>query len=59
MSRRQRQFSCALIPHTLKVTTMGLKQPGDPVNLETDLLGKYVEKFLAERLGQAGQAGEL
>jgi riboflavin synthase len=37
-------FSVALIPHTLTVTTLGLKGPGDPVNLETDLLAKYVWK---------------
>lgn len=38
------RFSVALIPHTLKVTTLGLLQPGDPVNLETDLLAKYVQQ---------------
>src|SRR5690606_21576414 len=41
------RFSIALIPHTLDVTTLGLLQPGDVVNLETDLLAKYVEKQLA------------
>jgi riboflavin synthase len=40
------RFSVALIPHTLSVTTLGFKQPGDAVNLETDVLGKYVVKFL-------------
>ena len=40
------RFSVALIPHTLKVTTLGRKQPGDTVNLETDLLAKYVQKQL-------------
>lgn len=40
------RFSVALIPHTLKVTTLGQLQPGDPVNLETDLLAKYVEQQL-------------
>ena len=38
------RFSVALIPHTLKITTLGRLQPGDPVNLETDILAKYVEK---------------
>ncbi|MGB0909268.1 MAG: riboflavin synthase [Nitrospirales bacterium] len=40
--------SCAvaIIPHTAKVTTMGLKQVGDSVNLESDLIGKYVERML-------------
>jgi riboflavin synthase len=40
------RFSVALIPHTLKVTTLGFLAPGDPVNLETDLLAKYVERQL-------------
>lgn len=39
-------FSVALIPHTLAVTTLGNRRPGDPVNLETDILAKYVEKLL-------------
>lgn len=45
----RRRFSCALIPHTLKMTTLGLKGPGAAVNLEADLIGKYIEKFVAER----------
>jgi len=40
------RFSVALIPHTLDVTTLGKLTPGDPVNLETDVLAKYVEKQL-------------
>jgi riboflavin synthase len=40
------RFSVALIPHTLANTTLGFKQAGDPVNLETDLLAKYVWKCL-------------
>jgi riboflavin synthase len=46
------RFSVALIPHTLAVTTLGRLAVGDTVNLETDLLAKYVEKCLA-----AGRAG--
>ena len=42
----QQRFSVALIPHTLQVTTLGRLQPGDPVNLETDLLAKYVQQQL-------------
>ncbi len=41
-------FSVALIPHTLAVTTLGFKSVGASVNLETDLLAKYVWKCLAE-----------
>jgi riboflavin synthase len=40
------RFSVALIPHTLACTTLGFKQPGAAVNLETDLLAKYVWKCL-------------
>ncbi|HJU06045.1 MAG TPA: riboflavin synthase [Nitrospiraceae bacterium] len=42
-------FGVAIIPHTAKVTTLGLKQSGDLVNLESDLIGKYVERLLQER----------
>ena len=45
----EKGFSVAIIPHTAKVTTLGLKQPGDSVNLESDLIGKYVERLLQER----------
>ena len=44
-----RRFSVALIPHTLKLTTLGLKGPGAAVNVESDLLVKYVERILAGR----------
>jgi riboflavin synthase len=39
-------FSVALIPHTLSVTTLGFRQMGDHVNLETDVLAKYVQRSL-------------
>lgn len=39
-------FSVAIIPHTAKVTTLGRVQPGDSINLETDLMGKYVERLV-------------
>jgi riboflavin synthase len=44
--RRDDAFDIAVIPHTLAVTTLGPKQPGDPVNLEVDVLAKYVERLL-------------
>jgi riboflavin synthase len=44
------RFSVALIPYTLQITTLGRLQIGDPVNLETDVLAKYVEKQLSARL---------
>ena len=43
------RFSVALIPHTLETTTLGLRKQGDPVNLETDVIAKYVERLLRER----------
>ncbi len=43
---RRDGFDVALIPHTLEVTTLGERSPGDPVNLEADVLGKYVKKYL-------------
>jgi riboflavin synthase len=39
-------FEVALIPHTLQATTLGMLQADQPVNLETDVLAKYVEKLL-------------
>ncbi|MBH0185643.1 MAG: riboflavin synthase [Nitrospira sp.] len=45
----EHSFNIAIIPHTAKVTTLGLKQGNDPVNLESDLIGKYVERLLQER----------
>ncbi|MEV7702836.1 riboflavin synthase [Streptomyces sp. NPDC088922] len=49
-------FTISLIPTTLALTTLGLKQPGDPVNLEVDVLAKYVERLLAH--GSGPGAGE-
>jgi riboflavin synthase len=48
-------FGVAVIPHTLRHTTLGGKRVGDPVNLEADLLGKHVARFLAARWGAAGR----
>lgn len=43
-----RQFTVALIPETLERTTLGALKPGMPVNLEGDMLGKYVLRFLQQ-----------
>jgi riboflavin synthase len=48
-------FDVALIPHTLAVTTLGRLAPGARVNLEADVLGKYVRRYLA-RVGLAPAA---
>jgi riboflavin synthase len=42
-------FEVALVPHTLAATTLGGLAAGDPVNLEPDVLAKYVERLLAQR----------
>ena len=43
-----KSFSVQIIPHTAGATTIGMKQIGDPVNIETDLIGKYVERFVRD-----------
>lgn len=54
-----RQFSVSIIPHTLAITTLGRLQPGGKVNLEVDLIGKYVEKLLSPQAEDAsGQPAE-
>lgn len=50
---RDGSFDVAVIPHTFAETTLGDRKAGDRVNLEVDLLGKYVERLLAARLGDA------
>jgi riboflavin synthase len=40
-------FDVALVRHTLDVTTLGILKPGDPVNLEVDVLAKYVERLIS------------
>jgi riboflavin synthase len=48
----EESFTVSLIPETLARTTLGLKQPGDPVNLEVDVIAKYVERLLDAREGE-------
>jgi riboflavin synthase len=55
VSARAGGFDVALIPHTLAITTLGEKRPGDRVNLEADVLGKYVRRYL-EKLAPRGAA---
>jgi riboflavin synthase len=40
------RLEVSIIPHTAGMTTVGFKRTGEPVNIETDLIGKYVERFL-------------
>jgi riboflavin synthase len=43
---RPGEFDVSIIPHTANLTTVGIKQSGEAVNIETDMIGKYVERFL-------------
>ena len=51
------RFSVSVIPHTAAVTALGRKRSGDVVNLETDIIGKYVEKLLRPAEPAAPRAG--
>ena len=51
-------FSIAMIPHTAKLTTLGFKSAGESVNLEADIIGKYVERLLSGRV-EGGVSLEL
>jgi riboflavin synthase len=53
------RFSVSIIPHTLAVTTLGELKPGDGVNVEVDIIGKYVEKLLMERSAQPEESGRI
>ena len=43
------RFDVSIIPHTAKLTTISFKKIGDPVNIETDMIGKYVERFTGQK----------
>ena len=50
-------FTVSLIPHTAKETTLGFKNIGDSVNIETDIIGKYVERMLSSSCNKEKTAG--
>jgi riboflavin synthase len=52
-------FSISIIPHTLAETVLQDRKTGDRVNLETDILGRYVERFLSARFGDEPRAERL
>lgn len=52
VNHTQDTFVVSLIPHTAKLTTLGYKKIGDQVNLESDIIGKYVEKLLGSENSQ-------
>jgi riboflavin synthase len=45
------EVDVAIIPHTVKMTNLGSLKPGDPINLEVDMIAKYVEKMLSGKSG--------
>ena len=47
-------FSVALIPYTLAATTLGFRKIGDPVNIETDMMGKWIKRHLAHTQATKG-----
>lgn len=50
-------FEASVIPHTAKMTTVGFKKAGDRVNIETDMIGKYVARFLIRGQGSQTDKG--
>lgn len=54
----ERAFRVSIIPHTLAETVLQHKKPGDSVNLETDIIGKYVEHLLTRKGGTSASFGE-
>ena len=52
-------FSVAVIPHTYEETNLAQLQPGSVVNLEGDILGKYVEKFLTSPASSSPNSGAM
>jgi len=52
-ARESDNFSVSVIPYTAQLTTIGFKNKGDRVNIETDMIGKYVERFVSGRPGRS------
>ena len=52
-------FEVSLIPHTLSVTTLGRKRAGEPVNIECDMIGKWVRRFTRPEAGGGSSEGSL
>jgi riboflavin synthase len=54
-----REFTVSVIPHTARSTTLGKKKPGDRVNVENDIIAKYVEKFVSQREAPANPPSRI
>jgi len=50
------RFSVCLIPHTLQITTLGALQPGDEVNIEVDLIARYLERLMDPEISSGDEA---
>jgi riboflavin synthase len=50
-------FEISVIPHTAAITTIGFRNPGDQVNIETDMIGKYIERLMHTEPERAEQGG--
>jgi riboflavin synthase len=51
------KFQVSIIPHTAAITTIGFKSPGDEVNIETDMIGKYIKKIMTKGRSSKNDAG--
>ena len=51
----ENSFDVSIIPHTAKLTTIGFKKNGDSINIETDMVGKYIERFMMEKTDRTAQ----
>jgi riboflavin synthase len=56
-SGSDKEFQISIIPHTAAITTIGLKRPGDEVNIETDMIGKYIKQILIKGSASKNDAG--
>jgi riboflavin synthase len=57
-NRGRDRFSISIIPHTARITTIGFKKTGETVNIETDIIGKYVRQFLSAAAPAGKPAGK-
>ena len=53
------RFSVSIIPHTMQMTTLGLLKNGNKVNIEVDIIGKYVEKMLSPKNGSVEESSRI
>lgn len=51
----ENSFDVSIIPHTAKLTTIGFKKNGDSINIETDMVGKYIERFMMGKTDRTAQ----